>query len=301
MPETPGSLAEWGNGNVLQRPEHRLDSGRRLVRPIHSKPMTPYGSEHPMTDQAFDEQVALITGAANGIGAAVARRLSSLGVSLVLCDVDDAAGSALAAELGGVFVHTDVREPEDNASAVARAWDEFGRLDLVHLNAGVTTGTAFGDAFDVEKYRRAMSVNLDGVVFGLQATLPKMLSVGHGQIVATASMAGIVPVPFDPFYGANKSAVVSMVRSLGEAHRDTGVRINALCPSFAETDIIAEIRPFLVETHFPILAVGDVVDAFMGITEGDGTGECWYVVPGRQPEPFRFRNAPGPRDTDRSS
>lgn len=238
--------------------------------------------------------VAVVTGAAKGIGAAVARRLVDRGMQVVLADVDEATGGPLAAELGATFVTTDVTDLAANQALVERALELHGRIDLVHLNAGVATGTNFGVGFDLACYRRAMAINLDGPAFGIQAVLDILLAQGTGQIVVTASMAGLTPVPFDPIYGANKSAVVSMVRSLGAAHRGSGVRINALCPSFADTDIIADIREFLVETSFPILEVGDVVEAFEAIVDGPGTGECWYVVPGRPSEPFAFRNVPGP-------
>jgi NAD(P)-dependent dehydrogenase (short-subunit alcohol dehydrogenase family) len=89
--------------------------------------------------------------------------------------------------------------------------------------------------------------------------------------------------------------VVGLVRSLAVEYASQDIRVNALCPSFAETNIIEGIRPFLEETHFPILDVSEVVDAFFRIIEAERTGECWYVVPGRESEPFKFRNAPGPR------
>lgn len=248
-----------------------------------------------MTAAVSAGDVAVITGAANGIGAAIARRMSADGLHVVLADIDDEAGTELAAALGGIFVHTDVTDPDANTRLVERALDEHGRIDLVHLNAGVSTGTWFGDDFDLDAYRRAMAVNLDGVVHGVQAVLGHLLAAGSGQIVVTASMAALTPVPFDPIYGANKSAVVSLVRSLGALHAASGVRINALCPSFAETDIIADIRDHLVDTGFPILDVDDVVRAFLGIVHGEDTGQAWFVVPGRQSEPFSFRHVPGPR------
>lgn len=248
-----------------------------------------------MTEDGFADTVAVITGAANGIGAAVARALVARGAQVVLGDVDDTAGAALADELGGAFVPTDVTDPEANRVLAARALELHGRIDLVHLNAGVVTGTGFGPHFDVAAYRHAMAVNLDGVVYGVAATLDHLVAAGTGQIVVTASMAGLTPVPFDAIYGANKSAVVSLVRSLGALHAGSGVRINALCPSFAETAIIADIRDHLIGTGFPILEVDQVVATFLDIATGTGTGEAWYVVPGRVSEPFVFRNVPGPR------
>lgn len=248
-----------------------------------------------MTADVFAGRVAVVTGAANGIGAAVARELAGRGARLVLADIDDEAGRSLAEALGATYEHIDVTDPEANEALVRHTVELHDRIDLMHLNAGVVTGTAFGTEFSPAAYRRAMAVNLDAVVYGIQAGIDRFVAQGDGQIIVTASMAGLTPVPFDPIYGANKSAVVSLVRSLGALHAESGVRINALCPSFAETDIIADIRQFLLDTDFPILEVDEVVEAFLAIATGSGTGESWYVVPGRTAEPFRFRNVPGPR------
>jgi NAD(P)-dependent dehydrogenase (short-subunit alcohol dehydrogenase family) len=240
-------------------------------------------------------KVALITGGARGIGAAVARRLTGLGARVVIADVDTGRGTALAGELGGVFARCDVREPAASEAAVARAVEEFGGLDLAFLNAGVASGCGFGDDFDLAAYRRAMAINLDGVVFGVQAALPALRARGGGDIIATASMAGLTATPFDPIYGANKAAVVGLVRALGPAIEPDRIRINALCPSFADTDILTPLKDHLVRTGFPILTVDTVVDAFMGVLTSEDTGQCWHVVPGRPSEPFRFRGVPGPR------
>lgn len=257
-----------------------------------------------MTEQTEDRiagRTVLVTGASSGIGAAVARRLADGGARLVLADVDTGAGEALAAELGeaAAFVRCDVREPGDNAAAVATAVDRFGGLDVAFLNAGVATGFGLGDDFDPVAYRRSMGVNLDGVVYGVHAALPALRAAaartGRADIVATASMAGLTAMPFDPVYGANKAAVVALVRALGPAHAPEGVRVNALCPSFADTPIITAIKDHLVSTEFPILDVSDVVDAFLAILGGDGSGAAWFVVPGRESGPFGFRGVPGPR------
>lgn len=248
-----------------------------------------------MKSTELHDKVAVVTGASNGIGAAVSRRLASLGAHVVVADIDRDAGSALADEINGHFVLCDVRQPDDNAAMVAAAVDHFGGLDLLHLNAGVSSGGGIGEDFDVDAYRRAMGINLDGVVFGVHAALPALLARGGGVVIATASMAGLVPMPLDPIYGANKHAVAALMRSLGQANTDTGITFNALCPSFADTDIIAPIKTLLEEWKFPVLEVESVVDAFMAMLDAEGTGECWYVVPGRESEPFKFRNVPGPR------
>ncbi len=240
-------------------------------------------------------KVALITGGSNGIGEGVARYLAAGGAHVVLADIDDARGKAVADELNGVYVRTDVADPAASVAAVARAVDAFGGLHIAHLNAGITSWCGMGDDFDPEAYRGSMAINLDGVVYGVAAARPAIKASGGGTIVATASMAGLVAAPFDPIYCANKHAVVGLARSLGETYAVDGIKVHALCPSFARTNIIKGAEQTLVDMGFPIIDVADVVDAFQRILDSDTTGQCWYVVAGRESEPFQFRRAPGPR------
>ena len=240
-------------------------------------------------------KVALITGGSNGIGEGVARHLAAGGAHVVLADIDDSRGKAVADELNGVYVHTDVADPTASVAAVATAVDAFGGLHIAHLNAGITSWCGMGDDFDAEAYRGSMAINLDGVVYGIAAARPAIKASGGGTIVATASMAGLVATPFDPIYAANKHAVVGLVRSLGQSYEADGIRIHALCPSFAYTNIIKGSEQTLVDMGFPIIEVADVVDAFQRILDSETTGQCWYVVAGRESEPFQFRHAPGPR------
>ena len=128
------------------------------------------------------------------------------------------------------------RELDENLAIVEHVVERFGGLDLVYLNAGIVSGCGIGEDFDAERYRRAMSVNLDGVVYGAHAALPALRARGGGAIVATASLAGLTAVPMDPFYAANKHAVVGLTRSLGPALAGDGIRFNAICPGYAETD-----------------------------------------------------------------
>jgi NAD(P)-dependent dehydrogenase (short-subunit alcohol dehydrogenase family) len=240
-------------------------------------------------------KVALVTGGSNGIGEGVVRHLADQGAHVVIADIDDDRGRNLAKELDGRFIHTDVTDPAASTAAVALAVGEFGGLHIAHLNAGVTSWCGMGDDFDPEAYRRSMAINLDGVVYGIAAARPAIRDSGGGTIVATASMAGIVATPFDPIYCANKHAVVGLARSLGLIYADDGIRVHALCPSFAHTNIIKGSEQVLLDMGFPILDVADVVAAFQRILDSDSTGEAWFVVAGRESEPFQFRHAPGPR------
>jgi NAD(P)-dependent dehydrogenase (short-subunit alcohol dehydrogenase family) len=249
-----------------------------------------------MSEQRYDGKVAWITGGANGFGAGVARRLAGGGATVVVSDIDADNGELVAKEIGGAFVRCDVTSYDDNLAAVKRVVDDHGKLDIAFLNAGVTTGVGVGADFDLALYRRAMSVNLDGVVFGMHASIAAMSGRG-GQIVATASLAGLTGTPFDPIYGTNKHGVVGLVRSAGPAHTADGNFINAVCPGFADTNIVSpEARDALASIGVPLLQVDRVVDAVIAAIGSGEAGQCWYIQPGRPTEPFRFRNVPGPRD-----
>ncbi|MCB0875306.1 MAG: SDR family NAD(P)-dependent oxidoreductase [Solirubrobacterales bacterium] len=246
------------------------------------------------TGADLDGKVALVTGGAGGLGSATARALAAAGVEVIIADVDPA-GAGVADEVGGRFVRSDVSSLDANRELVELARRECGGLDLVHLNAGVASGVGLGDDFDVDRYRRVMGINLDGVVFGTVAALPALRDRGGGAIVATASLAGLTAVPFDPLYAANKHAVVGLARSLGLGLADDGIRFNAICPGFAESGIIEPIREALVESGLPIIPAETVADAVIELFTGEMSGECWYVQAGRDAEAFRFRNIPGPR------
>jgi len=174
----------------------------------------------------------------------------------------------------------------------------LGGIDLFFLNAGISTGTSVGPDFDLERYRRAMGVNLDGVVFGVQAALPVLGRRGGGSIVATASMAGLTGTPFDPVYGANKHAVVGLVRALGPTLAPQNITVNAFCPGFAETGIITDIRGFLTDSGVPIIPVEVAGAAVLQAFDSSETGQAWLLQAGREVMTYRFRGIPGPLAAD---
>ena len=192
----------------------------------------------------MDNKIGFVTGAASGIGAEVARQLTTAGAQVAICDLNEAAGSKLAEELNGKFIKCDVSDFASVESAVTRCIATLGVPDYVHLNAGVMT-VGVGDTFlpiedvSLAQYRRIMGVNLDGVFNGLKALIPHMREKG-GAITATSSIAGLNGLPFDPLYGTTKHAVVGLIRSVAAANADTNIRVNAICPGGVDTNIIPD-------------------------------------------------------------
>jgi NAD(P)-dependent dehydrogenase (short-subunit alcohol dehydrogenase family) len=214
---------------------------------------------------------ALVTGGASGIGAAIVDRLEHEGYGVDVLDLQSG---------------FDVSDPA--------AWDAVGPVDVACLNAGVGTPTGDVTTLADADYRRVLGVNVDGVVFGtraLAAVLPR-----SGQIVVTASLAGLVPLPGDPIYALTKHAVIGFVRSVAPQLEARGIAINAVCPGISDTPLLgATARARLLEAGFPLLAPTEVADAVIVALESGETGQAWIVQPGRQPLKFRFPNVPGPR------
>ena len=235
---------------------------------------------------------ALVTGGASGIGAAAVRRLAAAGARVAVVDLDADGAAALAEEVGGLALPADVTDPDAVAGVVTAAEEEFGRLDVVLLNAGITAGQSGVEDLDLAGYRRIMGVNVDHVVFGLTAAVPALRRAGGGTIVATASLAGLTAMPGDALYTASKHAVVGYVRSVAPSLALDGIRVAAVCPGFADTPLIAATKDRFA--GFPLLSAQDVANAVAAVLERGEPGECWYVQPGREPGPYGFRGVPGP-------
>lgn len=240
-------------------------------------------------------KVAVVTGAASGIGLATCRLLRAEGATLVAVDIDDEGATRTAEELDGAAVVCDVSRPE-SWDEVVEAARSLGGVDIAHFNAGVTTGQEDVVQLRDDAYRRIMSVNVDGVVFGTRALIPELVRKGGGSIVATSSMAGVIAFPGDPVYTLTKHAVVGFVRSLGPRLREQGITINAVCPGLVDTPLIdGEIRDLLVASDFPLIAPEAVAEAVLGCVTGEATGQAVIVQFGREPTPYRFGRPPGPR------
>jgi NAD(P)-dependent dehydrogenase (short-subunit alcohol dehydrogenase family) len=199
-------------------------------------------------------------------------------------------GQAIAAALGDAEVLVlDLPEFDVGSADAWRGLD--GEFDAAFLNAGVVTGASDVSALTDEQYRRALAANVDGVVFGVRECAARLLGDG-GSIVATASLAGLTATPMDPVYALTKHAVVGFVRSVAPQLRERGIRINALCPGFTDTPIVAEeVRGDLPA---PLMEPSFVAEAALRALRSEETGQAWVVQPNRVVR-FRFPNLPGPR------
>ena len=242
----------------------------------------------------LSRSTALVTGGADGIGAATVRALRAAGTSVVIADLDVDRGQTLASELDAHFVRCDVTDPASVEAAVDAAESTYGRLDLVLLNAGVTTAAASVEVSD-EAYRRLVSVNLDGVFFGLRAALPALRRAGGGCVIATASVGGLAPIPMDPLYGMTKHGVVGLVRSAAPTLVADNIRLLGLCPGFTDTQLVADSAEALEAMGFPLMSAETIAAATMRLIHDGQAGECWFVQAGREAQPYGFRGIPGPR------
>lgn len=195
--------------------------------------------------QDFQGKTAVITGAGSGIGAALASRAASLGMRLVLADINRADVGAVAASLGEtetLVVETDVADPADVQHLADAAWDRFGSVDLLCNNAGVVPGGRHRPVWEytLEDWRWTFGVNVDGVINGIRSFLPRMIAAGEtGHVLNTASVAGFVSGSGSAVYGASKHAVVRITEALYAGLRDAGapIGVTMLCPGLVATRI----------------------------------------------------------------
>lgn len=233
--------------------------------------------------------VALVTGAASGIGAATAALLAEEGARVVLADIQAEAGQAVAEQVGGRFVSLDVRDAAAWTAVVEDVVATEGRLDIAHLNAGLMTGS--GDICTVsdDQIDLVLDVNVRGVIYGARAAARAMAHTGGGGIVATASVAGLIGWAVDPIYTTSKHAVVGLVRSLDPQLGAIGISINAVCPGIVDTNITTdEVKDMIRAAGVDIMPPRQVAEGVLAALRSGRTGTCFECLPGRLAEPFEF-------------
>lgn len=216
-------------------------------------------------------QVAIVTGASQGIGLAYAKALSSAGVHLVLVSRSGDRLEKVAAELPGrtAILAADVGDPATGDAAVVLARNTFGRLDLVLPNAGIYVG---GDLLDTDPaaIRQLLTTNVGGVMSLVRAALPHLVAQKSGDVVVTSSVAGVQDIYWEPVYSASKHAVTSFVHTVRRQMIGTGVRIGAVAPGV----VLNDLWGFGADAG----AVQAEIDAGRGITSEDVADAVMYML-----------------------
>ena len=212
----------------------------------------------------FEDRVVLITGAASGIGAATARRFAAEGARLMLGDLNEVGGAAIAKEIGGggdavAFQATDVRDLEQVESLTNAAVERFGRLDVVFNNAGIG---AYGETpdLDPEVWHNVIAADLHSVFYGCRAAIPHLRNGGGGSIINTASISGLGGDYGLAVYNAAKGGVVNYTRTVAIDHAHENIRVNAVCPGPVESALTAPLlaNSKLVEEYARLIPMGRV-------------------------------------------
>ncbi|KEO71954.1 SDR family NAD(P)-dependent oxidoreductase [Anditalea andensis] len=210
-------------------------------------------------------KVALITGAASGIGESTAIMFGKEGAKLIITDLNEDKGNSVVKKLealgiDAIFIKADAAKPEDADNSVRMAIEKFGKLDIAINNAGIGgPQQAVGD-YDIEDWNKVIGVNLSGVFYGMRYQIPAMLKNGSGSIINVASILGKVGFAQSSAYVAAKHGVLGLTKSAAIEYASRGIRINAIGPAFIKTPLLegldTDLLDHLVTLH-PIGRLGE--------------------------------------------
>jgi 3-oxoacyl-[acyl-carrier protein] reductase len=187
-------------------------------------------------------KVALVTGAASGFGAGIARRFAEEGATVILNDIQEAQGKAVAKDLGprAHFHKADVTSMSEMQSMIQTVCERFGRLDIMVNNAGITHRNRPMLEVSEEEFDRVYAVNVKALYIAAQVVVPQMMRQGGGVILTTASTAGLRPRPGLTWYNGSKGAAIVITKSMAVELAPHRIRVNALCPVMGETALLED-------------------------------------------------------------
>jgi NAD(P)-dependent dehydrogenase (short-subunit alcohol dehydrogenase family) len=191
------------------------------------------------------DKVAIITGAASGIGKATAKLFAEHGAKVVVADIDKDGGSQAVTQIqnGGnaaIFVETDVTLKVDTEKMVAQTVETYGKLDILFNNAGIAMRLPVAELPE-EDWHRCLDVNLTGVFLCAKAAIPAMLKNGCGSIINMSSIYGVVGADVRAAYVASKGGVTNLTRGMALDYAENNIRVNCICPGFVETPLVAGV------------------------------------------------------------
>ena len=188
----------------------------------------------------LDGKVAIVTGGASGIGAATVRRFVGEGARVVVADINDDAGEALARSLGAsaAFRHTDVTTLAEVEAAVAFAVQRWGGLDVIHNNAASTGGGYVAD-IEPDVWDWSVKLMMTAVFYGMRAAIPAMLARGGGSIISTSSVEGMFGEAMSAPYCTAKAAIINLTRTVAIEYGRRNIRANCICPGAVDTPMLA--------------------------------------------------------------
>lgn len=196
----------------------------------------------------LDGKVAIITGAGSGIGEACAIAFAAEGAQVIATDITgNEAQTAETAGNGAISMKVDVTKGSDIKDAWQAAVDKFGKLDIVHNNAGIDGAVAPFGEYTEEDFDQVWAINGRGVFLGIRYAIPHMLANGGGSIINTASMAATLAFPGMNAYCASKGAVMQLTRTAAAEYAGQQVRVNAICPGAIRTAITDSLPPELIQ------------------------------------------------------
>lgn len=233
----------------------------------------------------LDGRVAVITGAASGIGLASARALGLAGARIAVADIDAAGAEKAATALKGEGVEAvahvlDVAEEARVVAAMAEIARSWGRIDILVNNAGIAGMNTTTWDYPIEEWRRVMSINLDGQFHCCKAVVPGMMAQNYGRIVNIASIAGKEGNPNAPAYSASKAAVIALTKSLAKETAGKDISVNAITPAAAKTAIFEQMTQQHIDFMLSKIPRGRfvLVDEIAALAAFCASAECSFTT-----------------------